>query len=63
MALHPEIQSRAQNEIDAVIGPERLPTITDKAALPYVDALVKEVIRWHPMLPLSSSRRSYAYGG
>lgn len=54
MALHPEIQSRAQKEIDTIIGSERLPTITDRHALPYVDALVKEVMRWHPILPLSA---------
>ena len=52
MALHPEEQARAQREIDSVIGHSRLPTLADKPDLPYTDALIKEVMRWHPMLPL-----------
>lgn len=58
MALHPDKQANAQAEIDSVIGCDRLPLISDRPVLPYVDALVKEVMRWHPMLPLSLARRS-----
>lgn len=53
MALHPEKQKAAQTEIDRVIGEDRLPIIEDREKLPYVNAVIKEVMRWHPALPLS----------
>ena len=46
MAMHPEIQNKAQAEIDAVIGRERLPDFGDRDSLPYVSAIVKEILRW-----------------
>ncbi|KAF7365866.1 Cytochrome P450 [Mycena venus] len=52
MLLHPEIQERAQLEIDSVVGCDRLPTFDDKPALSYITALVKEVLRWNPPVPL-----------
>lgn len=52
MTLFPEVQRKAQAEIDAVIGSDRLPTFEDRPNLPYVDALVKEVLRWHPVAPM-----------
>ncbi len=52
MTLHPEIQRKAQEEIDRVIGNERLPNIDDRENLPYVNAVVKEVFRWHPIGPM-----------
>lgn len=51
MILFPEVQKKAQEELDRVIGTERLPTFTDRTSLPYVDAVVKEVLRWHPVTP------------
>ncbi|KAF5640103.1 oxidoreductase [Fusarium tjaetaba] len=52
MTLFPEAQKKAQCEIDEVIGSERLPTLSDRQSLPYVNALVKEVLRWHPVGPM-----------
>lgn len=52
MALNPLVQKKAQEEIDRVIGTERLPTFADRDQLPYVDAIVKEVLRWHPSAPM-----------
>lgn len=52
MTLFPEAQKKAQEEIDRVIGSERLPSFEDRPSLPYVDALVKEVLRWHPVAPM-----------
>lgn len=46
MTTHPEIQRQAQGEIDAIIGQDRLPDWSDEASLPYVGALVKEVLRY-----------------
>ncbi|KAI0659605.1 CyP450 monooxygenase [Cubamyces menziesii] len=57
MILHPEVQKRAHAELDRVVGPGRLPEHTDRAALPYVDALVKEMIRWHNVGPLGVAHR------
>ncbi|TFY76167.1 hypothetical protein EWM64_g7846 [Hericium alpestre] len=57
MTLHPEAQRKAQAELDSVIGTERLPTFQDRGRLPYVDALVKEVLRWNPVTPLGVAHR------
>ncbi|KAH9924330.1 cytochrome P450 [Epithele typhae] len=51
MAAHPEAQERAQAEIDAVIGRGRLPDFSDRQALPYVNAVIKEITRWHVSIP------------
>ncbi|EPS36614.1 hypothetical protein H072_9877 [Dactylellina haptotyla CBS 200.50] len=51
MMLHPEVQERAQEEIDRVIGNERLPELQDRATLPYIEALFKETLRYNPIVP------------
>jgi len=53
MVLYPEVQKKAQAEIDAVVGPHRLPDFEDRPSLPYINAIVKELLRWHLALPLS----------
>ncbi|ETN43429.1 uncharacterized protein HMPREF1541_02588 [Cyphellophora europaea CBS 101466] len=53
MAKWPEIQRRAQQEIDAVVGQDRSPTWDDYKNLPYVAATVKEAMRWRPVTPLA----------
>lgn len=52
MMCHPDIQKKAQEEIDHVIGPDRLPQEADRERLPYVKALLWEVLRWQPIGPL-----------
>ncbi|KAG1851316.1 cytochrome P450 [Suillus subalutaceus] len=47
MTLFPDVQKKAQAEIDAVVGPDRLPSFADRDYLPYTEALVKEVLRWN----------------
>ena len=47
MSISPEVQRKAQEEIDRVVGMSRLPTFSDRENLPYVDAIVKESQRWH----------------
>lgn len=54
MVLNPEAQELAQSEIQHVVGHERLPTLDDRKDLPYVDALLKEVLRWAPPAPLGA---------
>jgi cytochrome P450 len=51
MTLHPEVQSRAQAEIDSVLGTDTLPTLADRGRLPYVEALILEVFRWGQVVP------------
>jgi cytochrome P450 len=60
MALFPEVQKRAQDEIDRVVGRGRLPEFTDRENLPYVDAVVKEALRWHPIGPMGLPHRTTA---
>ncbi|KAI0028104.1 cytochrome P450 [Vararia minispora EC-137] len=57
MVLYPDAQRKAQEEIDRVLAGSRLPTFDDAKSLPYVNALVKEVLRWHPVAPLGVAHR------
>ncbi|KAI9451431.1 cytochrome P450 [Lactarius psammicola] len=52
LLLYPDVQRRAQAEIDQVIGRSRLPAFSDRPNLPYVDAVCKELLRWRLVLPL-----------
>ncbi|KIL57118.1 hypothetical protein M378DRAFT_16464 [Amanita muscaria Koide BX008] len=58
MTLHPDVQKRAQEEIDRVVGKDRLPTIGDQDNLVYVGALIKEVLRFAPVAPLGLPHRA-----
>jgi cytochrome P450 len=53
MVLYPEAQKTAQAELDRVIGSARLPSLEDRPKLIYVNALLQEVYRWHPIQPLN----------
>ncbi|KAK0194305.1 cytochrome P450 [Armillaria mellea] len=57
MTLFPDIQAKAQAEIDAVVGNDRLPGFHDREHLPYINALVLEVIRWHTVTPTAVPHR------
>ena len=57
MLLNPYALKRAQEEIDRVIGPDRLPVPADRPSLPYIDALTKETLRWQVVAPLGYCRR------
>jgi cytochrome P450 len=58
MLVYPETQARAHEELDAVVGRARLPTFADYPHLPYIRAMVKEVLRWRPTGPLGVPHRS-----
>ncbi|OSD02925.1 cytochrome P450 [Trametes coccinea BRFM310] len=60
MAMYPEVQKKAQAELDAVVGSGRLPDFSDQKCLPYVTALTKEVLRWHVVAPIGVPHRSVA---
>ena len=69
MVKYPEAQRRAQEEIDRVVGPDRLPDFKDREYLPYIDAIFKECLRYvqqimyRSMLNLSSSGRTLTVDG
>ena len=52
MMAHPEIQQCAQDQLDVVVGRFRPPTFSDAPNLPYIQAIVKETLRWRPSVPL-----------
>jgi len=52
MIKYPEIQKKAQAELDKVLGTDRLPTFEDRPSMPYINAVCLEVLRWRPVLPL-----------
>jgi cytochrome P450 len=47
MIVYPDVMKKAQDEIDAVVP--GLPSYADKDRLPYIEAIVKEVLRWRPV--------------
>lgn len=54
MLLSPEVQAKAQEEIDRVVGFDRLPVMADAANLPYIRRCVKEIVRWFVVGPLGA---------
>jgi len=52
LVLYPEAQTRAQAELDAVLGRDRLPTLDDRPRLPYIEAVCKELMRWQMVTPM-----------
>ncbi|KAJ8088052.1 hypothetical protein PM082_013603 [Marasmius tenuissimus] len=57
MTLYPEIQKQAQDEIYSVLGQERLPHVKDRGSLPYTEAIIKEILRWAPVVPIGLPHR------
>lgn len=51
MVLYPDVQKRAQAEIDRVVGSSRLPDFGDEDSLPYLTAITKEILRWSALVP------------
>jgi hypothetical protein len=56
LALFPQVQRRAQAELDVVVGRDRLPTFNDRPRLPYTEALCKELMRWQMVTPTGTIR-------
>lgn len=52
MALYPDVQKKAQEELDQIIG-NRLPDFNDRPNLTYINAMVKESLRWQLVTPLA----------
>ncbi|ESK94311.1 cytochrome p450 [Moniliophthora roreri MCA 2997] len=58
MTLHPEYQRNAQEEIDTVIGSNRLPEYSDRSSLPYLECIVQETLRWYPVVSVGVPHRA-----
>ncbi|TBU22643.1 cytochrome P450 [Dichomitus squalens] len=52
-----DVQSCARRELEGVLGINRLPTFEDLGSVPYLDALIKELLRWHPIICLDLPRK------
>ncbi|KAG1792683.1 cytochrome P450 [Suillus plorans] len=52
MVLYPDVQARARAEFDQAVKHDRMPCLDDRASMPYLDAILREVLRWHPVVPL-----------
>jgi cytochrome P450 len=51
MVLYPDVQEKAHAELDTIIGQGRLPGFSDQPHLPYINAIVTEVLRWNSVAP------------
>ena len=58
MTLNPDVVTKAQEELDRVVGKGHLPDFSDRDNLPYIDALVKELLRWNPPIPMGIPKRT-----
>jgi len=57
MVLNPRIMKKAQEELDRVVSKGHLPDFSDRESLPYINAVVKELLRWNPPLPIGLPHR------
>ncbi|TFY79498.1 hypothetical protein EWM64_g4513 [Hericium alpestre] len=55
MVHFPEAMCKAQAELDTVVGQDRMPEFQDAENLPYVRALINEVLRWRPVAVLGGT--------
>ncbi|KAJ7864575.1 cytochrome P450 [Mycena olivaceomarginata] len=53
MLVNPDIQKKAQAYIDAVVADGRMPTFSDRPLLPYIDGILKEIMRWKVVSPIA----------
>lgn len=59
MVLFPEAKVKAQKEIDALIGLDRMPNLEDQTRLPFITRVVQETLRWLPATPLGTYHTSW----
>lgn len=60
MMLYPEIQIKGAEELDRVVGRDRLPESSDELDLPYINAICHELLRLHPTAPFGILHTSIA---
>ncbi|KAH8100340.1 cytochrome P450 [Cristinia sonorae] len=52
MVRYPHVFQKAREEVDRVVGVDRLPDFGDRESLPYLECVIKETMRWHVPTPL-----------
>ena len=52
MAQYPSVQEKLQAEIDEIVGDSRLPSLADRPVMPYMDAVLHELLRVSSIAPL-----------
>ncbi|KAI0819828.1 cytochrome P450 [Trametes gibbosa] len=57
LVRNPDMLRKAQEEVDRVVGNDRLPELADRPSLPYLNAFLEEVYRWSPVLPMAVPHR------
>ncbi|KAH8125669.1 hypothetical protein FP744_10002504 [Trichoderma asperellum] len=50
--MFPEVQKKAQEEVDRVTRGTRMPVFTDREQMPFIDAMVSEALRWFTLTPM-----------
>lgn len=60
MAMHDDVQKKALIELDEVVGPHRLPRFSDRPSLPFIEAIVRECLRWQTVAPLGIAHQLIA---
>lgn len=53
MLKYPNVQAKAQAHLEQVLGKNQLPRFDDEPSLPYITAIVKEILRWQLVTPLA----------
>ena len=55
MTLNPDVQRKCHEELDNVVGRDRMPNFNDFESMPYIRATVREILRWRPVDPIGTS--------
>jgi cytochrome P450 family 2 subfamily U polypeptide 1 len=66
MMMHPDIQRKVQQEIDDVVGRQRLPSVNDRLQMPYTEATLLEISRRGCIVPMNvahSNMEDIHFGG
>ena len=58
MGMYPEVQKKAQAQLDEVLENSRLPHFGDRHSLPYIQAIILETLRWMPPAPMGLPHRA-----
>ncbi|KAJ9586489.1 hypothetical protein L9F63_019866, partial [Diploptera punctata] len=62
LVRYPHVQRKVQQELDNVVGRDRLPTLDNRPRLPYIEAAIREVMRIRPIIPLGVAHRAMEDG-